>query len=307
MDTATPSLRYRWRVIGNEPLLHALEQDIANDNLSHAYIFAGAPEVGKRTVAVTLAHILQCENDFCHDCRTCLQISKGIHSETIEFRDDGEQLGIEPIRDLVFRLNLTPSAPYKIVIIERAERMTTEAANCLLKTLEEPPPQTLFILTTDNIREILPTVISRSRVLAFRICEEAALLDFLTQKYMDVEETTLKLVVELSLGRPGVAFKILEDPELMRFYTSLYTDISRFFKFNNLFERMVYVQDFIEDKSKITIFLDIFTHLVRRELLLNMTHSQTYIQLLDQITFTHAALRHHVSPRLALENLMISF
>ena len=70
---------------------------------------------------------------------------------------------------------------------------------------------------------------------------------------------------------------------------------------------MVYVQDFIEDKSKITIFLDIFTHLVRRELLLNMTHSQTYIQLLDQITFTHAALRHHVSPRLALENLMISF
>lgn len=306
MTTVTP-LRYRWRVVGNEPLLQALEHDVAQNNLSHAYIFAGAPEVGKRTVAVTLAHILQCENDFCHDCRTCLQISKGIHSETIEFRDDGEQLGIEPIRDLVFRLNLTPSSPYKIVIIERAERMTTEAANCLLKTLEEPPPQTLFILTTDNIREMLPTVISRSRVLGFRICEEDALFDFLTQKYMDIDEKTLKLVVELSLGRPGVAFKILEDPDLMRFYMSLYSDLTRFFKFNNLFERMVYVQEFIEDKSRIAIFLDIFTHLTRRQLLLNTSHPDTYIKLLEQITFTQAALRYHVNPRLALENLMISF
>lgn len=305
--TASAPLRYRWRVVGNQPLLHSLEADLIQKKLAHAYIFSGPPEVGKKTVAVTLAHILQCENDFCHDCTTCSQITKGIHSETIEFRDDGEQLGIEAIRDLVFRLNLTPSAPYKIVIIERAERMTTEAANCLLKTLEEPPSRTIFILTTDNLREILPTVISRSRVLPFQLCDESLLLDFLKEKYMAIEEDTLHLVVELSLGRPGVAFKIIEDPELMRFYKSLYVDVSRFFQFNNVFERMTYLQEFIEDKNKITIFLDIFTHLVRRNLLLKVENGSKYIELIDQISLTQSALRNHVNPRLALENLMLSF
>lgn len=306
-ESVQTPLRYRWRVVGNEPLLRALEHDLSQHNIAHAYLFSGPPEVGKRTVAVTLAHILQCENDFCHDCTTCSQISKGIHSETIEFRDDGEPLGIEAIRDLVFRLNLTPSSPYKIVIIERAERMTTEAANCLLKTLEEPPRQTLFILTTDNIRAILPTVISRSRTLGFHLCEEQQLLDFLQEKYMAVDEETLRLVVELSLGRPGVAFKILEDPELMDFYKSLYADISRFFSFNNLFERMAYIQDFLEDKQKITIFLDIFTHLARQKLLACEGNPDVYIRLIDTISMTQTALRHHVNPRLALENLMISF
>lgn len=303
-----PALRYRWRLVGNEPVLAGLEQDIAHKNLSHAYIFAGQPGVGKRAAAVTLAHILQCENDFCHDCKTCNQISKGAHSETIEFRDDGEQLGIDPIRELVFRLNLTPSAPYKIVIIERAERMTAEAANCLLKTLEEPPAQTLFILTTDNIRGILPTVISRARVLTFRICEETQLLTFLRDGHMEIEDSTLQLITELSLGRPGVALKILQEPDLLEFYKSLYADLSRFLKFDNIFERMSYVQNFIEDKEKIAIFLDIFTHLVRQKLIATeAAHTQRYTKLIDQISLTQAALRHHVHPRLALENLMISF
>ncbi len=299
--------RYRWRVVGNEALLNQIESDITQNNLAHAYIFSGPPEIGKRTIALTLAHILQCENDFCHDCKICMQISKGIHSETIEFRDDGEQLGIDAMRDLVFRLNLTPAAKYKIVIIERAERMTTEAANCLLKTLEEPPAQTLFILTTDNIRELLPTVISRCRTLGMRLCEEQELLTFLKEKYFDVDESTLELVCELSLGRPGVAFKILEDPEIMRFYKSLYQDLSRFFEFNNVFERMVYLQDFIEDKNRITIFLDIFTHLTRRKLLAGTGDPARYLQLIDAISFTKLALRQHVNSRLALENLMLSF
>lgn len=299
--------RYRWRVVGNETLLGQLESDITQHNLAHAYIFSGPPEIGKRTVAVTLAHILQCENDFCHDCKICMQISKGIHSETIEFRDDGEQLGIDPMRDLVTRLNLTPAAKYKIVIIERAERMTLEAANCLLKTLEEPPAQTLFLLTTDNIRELLPTVISRCRTLGMRLCDEQELFTFLKEKYFDVDDNTLRLVCELSLGRPGVAFKILEDPEIMRFYKSLYQDLSRFFEFNNAFERMVYLQDFIEDKDRITIFLDIFTHLTRRKLLAGGGDTARYLRLIDAISFTKLALRQHVNSRLALENLMLSF
>lgn len=299
--------RYRWHIVGHLPLLEQLEKDIQTSSLAHSYIFAGPPEIGKRTVAVTLAHILQCEHDFCHDCVTCSQITKGIHSETIEFRDDGETLGIDVIRELLNRLYLTPSAPYKIVIIERAERMTTEAANCLLKMLEEPPPQTLFMITTDNIRELLPTVISRSRTLNFQTCSQQELMDFLSLEYMDREPKTLELACELSLGRPGVAFKILKDPDMMEFYTMLYRDINRFFAFNNIFERFAYLQDLIEDSHKVGIFLDIFTHLARKKMLEGGENGAKYLALLDKIASSKTALRQHVNPRLLLENIMLSF
>ncbi len=311
--------RYRWHIVGHLPLLERLEKDIETDGLSHSYIFAGPPQIGKHSVALTLAHILQCEQGYCYDCTTCSQISKGIHSETIEFRDDGEELGIDAIRDLLNRLYLTPSARYKIVIIERAERMTTAAANCLLKMLEEPPPQTLFILTTDNIRELLPTVISRSRTLHFQTCSNTELLDFLSLEYMDREPRTLELACELSLGRPGVAFKILEDPDMMEFYTMLYRDINRFFAFNNIFERFAYLQDLVEDSHKIGIFLDIFTHLARKKMIEGGSGTQSdtsclgtgtdarYLALLDKIVASKTALRQHVNPRLLLENIMLSF
>lgn len=304
--------RYRWHIVGHLPLLEQLEKDIRDGGLAHSYIFAGPPQIGKRTVAVTLAHILQCEQDYCHDCITCSQIDKGIHSETSEYRDDGEALGIDAVRDLLNRLYLTPSAAYKIVIIERAERMTVEAANCLLKMLEEPPPQTIFMLTTDNIRDLLPTVISRSRVLNFGTCSESELLDFLKERYMGEDPAKLALACELSLGRPGVAFKILEDPEMMDFYIKLYRDITRFFAFDNVFERLAYLQDLIEDTQKIDIFLDIFTHLARKKMLeagagAGSETGARYLALLDNVTSAKTALRQHVNPRLLLENIMLSF
>lgn len=303
----TSSLRYHWRIVGHLPLLKQLERDISGANLPNAYIFSGPPEVGKRTVTMTLAHILQCERDYCHDCPTCTQITKGIHSETIEFRDDGEQLGIEPIRDLIARLSLTPSAKYKIIIIERAERMTTEAANCLLKILEEPPPQTLFMMTTDSLRELLPTVVSRCRVLHFQPCHERELKDFLSEKYLGEDERKLDLVCELSLGRPGVAFTLLEDPQMMDFYTSLYRDLSRFLEFNNMFERFAYLQEIVEDRQKIGIFLDIFTNIVRKKMISEPQSHRRYVCLIELIYATKSALRHYVNPRLLLENMMLSF
>lgn len=300
--------RYRWNIVGHLPLLEQLEKDVETGNLAHSYIFAGPAEIGKHVVAKTLANILQCENDYCHDCPTCTQISKGIHSETIEFRDnDEEEFGVEQIRDLIIRLNLTPTAPYKIVIIERAERMNASMMNALLKLLEEPPPRTIFIMTTDNIREMLPTVISRSRVITFQTCSDKELMDFLEIEYMDREPKTLELACELSLGKPGVALKILKDADMMEFYSMLYKDITRFFAFDNIFERFAYVQDFVEDSQKMEIFLDILTHLARKKMIGDLKHSEKYLNLLEKLAFAKTALRQHVNLRLLLENIMLSF
>lgn len=307
----THGLRYRWRIVGHRHMLEQIERDITDDNLAHAYLLSGPPQVGKYTVAKTLAHILQCERDFCHTCATCSEIDKGIHSDTIEMRDDGDTISVEMMRDLIARLSLTSSTRYKIVLIERIERMTKEAANCFLKTLEEPTPHTMFLLTTDTVREVLPTVVSRVRVLSFGTCDKEALVEHLSGEYASgeraVDRDALALISELSLGRPGIAFKLLENPELLDFYKSLYRDLSRFLAFNNVFERMAYVQPLIDDKERIGIFLDIFTHIVRKELLHNPTNGRRYVAILDSIDFTRRGFKHHVNPRLALETLMISF
>lgn len=278
-----------------------------DENISHSYLFSGPREVGKFTVAKTMAHILQCEQDFCHKCLTCQHIEKGIHSETLEFRDDGETLTIDMMREMIARLYLIPQGRYKIVLLERIERMTRDAANCLLKVLEEPTPRTIFFLTTDSLREVLPTVVSRCRVMHFASNTPEQLYDILLERHPDADSETLHLVSELSMGRFGAAFKIMDDPELKDFYISLYRDIHRFFEFNNLFERMVYVQQFIEDKDRLLIFLEVLTQIVRKRLLEANGDIIASLGALESIQHTQLALRHHVNPRLALENLMLCF
>lgn len=305
MSSDTSSLRYHWRVYGHDSILAALERHMRENNIAHSYLFSGPREVGKFTVAKTMAHILQCERDFCHTCLTCQHIEKGIHTETLEFRDNGESLTIDMIRDLLARLSLVPQGRYKIVLLERIERMTLDAANCLLKSLEEPTPRTIFFLTTDALREVPATVVSRCRVMHFASNTPEQLCDILAERYPDADDETRRLVSELSLGRFGAAFKIMDDPALKDFYISLYRDMYRFFEFRNLFERMTYVQQFLEDKDRLLIFLEVLTHVARKRLLEASGDPSSFLDILENIRRAQFALRHHVNPRLALENLML--
>ena len=135
-------MKYNWSIIGHEKQLSQLENDISSGSLSHAYLLAGPNSVGKHTVAKKMAGILQCENDFCHKCNTCIQVEHGSHVDTLVFKDDKNSLKILEVRGLLEKAMMTAQARYKIFIIQSIERMTTEAANSFLKVLEEPPPRT---------------------------------------------------------------------------------------------------------------------------------------------------------------------
>jgi DNA polymerase-3 subunit delta' len=160
-------MKYNWSIIGHEKQLLQIEKDLESGNLAHAYLLSGPNSVGKNTVAKKMAGILQCENDFCHNCNACTQIEKGCHVDTVVFEDDGESIKIETVRKILERLSMTRQAPYKILLVQSLERMGVEAANSFLKMLEEPPERTVFIMTTDNVRLILPTILSRVRVVQF--------------------------------------------------------------------------------------------------------------------------------------------
>ncbi len=299
-------MQYHWNIVGHVPLLEALEHDIASGNLAHAYLFAGPEKVGKYVVAKTLTHILQCPNNYCHDCPTCTQIEKGSHPDVIELADNYESIKIETIREIVDRIQMTTSSPYKIVLIEKIERMSTEAANCLLKNLEEPPAKTLFLFTTMSVRDVLPTIVSRMRVLQFHHCNQEEIRRKIAEEHFGTDAETLDQVTQFAMGKPGIAFRLLRDPEFLSLYRRLYHELLFLIENPRVFEGFCAVQEFVEDPQKREHFLDIFTHLVRMKMIQEPLNRKRFLAILDRLAQVRFSLEHNANTKLALEQLVLA-
>ncbi len=284
-----------------------IEADIESGNLAHAYVLAGTDSVGKFSIAKKMAGILQCENDFCHKCAACIQVKNGSHLDTMEFADDGESLKIEQVRALIDRLSMTGQGRYKIVLIENMERMTLEAANSFLKILEEPPAQTIFIMTTDDIRRLLSTVISRVRVVKFSSLPVNHLIEKLHELYPEKGAEAIKHASLLSLGKTGKAVDLIEQPEMLANYTKIYFDVQNFLERKNIADRFSYVSALDEEENRYAIssFLEIMTHVVRTKLLEGGIEKDRGIVILSKAAEAGRLLRKNVNAKLVLENLML--
>ncbi len=299
-------MKYNWSIIGHEKQLLQIEKDIESGNLAHAYLLAGANSVGKYTVAKKMAGILQCENDFCHQCNTCLQVEKGCHIDTVEFVDEGESIKIDEVRKIVERLNMTRQSRYKILLIQGLERMSIEASNSFLKTLEEPPSRTVFIMTTNNIRLILPTILSRVRIVKFNCVSLSFLKEKLMELYPDCDEETINTVSLLSLGKTGKAVHLMENPESLANYLKIYHDVQNFLQHRNIADRFSYVENLTtSDEPQVEPFLNILTHVLRSKVLEKDPGAPLYIKTLSKIDEAGMLLKKNVNARLVLENLML--
>jgi len=300
-------MKYNWSIIGHEKQLSMIENDIASGNLAHAYLLVGPNSVGKSTVAKKMAGILQCEKDFCHECNTCLQIQRGSHIDTMELVDDKESIKIEEVRKIIERLSLTRQANYKILLIQCLERMTTEATNSFLKTLEEPPEKTIFIMTTNNIKLLLPTIVSRVRVVKFLSVSTKYIEEKLRELFPNSDEDTVKKASLFSLGMTGKAMHLMENPDALSNYIKLYHDINNFLDHKNIVDRFSYVENILADEGQVELFFNMMTHVLRSKILEGATEADSYIKTLSKIDDAGMLLKKNVNPRLVLENLMLSF
>lgn len=298
-------MKYNWSIIGHEKQLNGIESDILNGNLFHAYLLAGPNSVGKNTVAKKLAGILQCSNDFCHACQICLQVEKGCHLDTIEMIDDKESIKIDDVRKIIERCNMTRQANYKIFLIQTIERMTVDAANSFLKMLEEPPERTIFILTTNNIRAVLPTIISRVRVVNFAAVSAGYLEKKLRDIYPDHDEDIIKKVSLFSLGKTGKAVNLMENPEELANYIKVYNDVMFLLQHRNITDRFSYVSDLAEEEGKIETFVSILSNVLRSKIL-DGENVHEYIETLIKIDEAMTLIKKNVNLKLVLENLMLS-
>ncbi len=159
-------------VIGQEHIIKTLTNALSSGKISHAYLFSGPKGSGKTTVARLIAKAVNCKNpslfEPCNKCSSCKEINQGRAVDLIEI-DAASHRGIDEIRQLKEGIRFSPvKSKYKVFIIDESHQLTKDAANALLKTLEEPPSHAIFVLATTEPQKMISTIISRCQRFDFR-------------------------------------------------------------------------------------------------------------------------------------------
>jgi len=217
-----------WQVIGHNRVLSLLQRGLKQRRLAHAYLLVGPPHVGKMTLGLELAKALNCEavEPPCSECASCQKIAQGKHADvqiigvtkdvnSTEARPRVE-IGIDQIREMQHSASLPPfEGRYKVFIIDRAELLSSEAANCLLKTLEEPVGKVIFILLATNDQLLPATVVSRCQRLELPRLATTEIETALINGW-GIELPRAKLLSRLCRGCLGWAISAASDDSILQ-------------------------------------------------------------------------------------------
>ncbi len=201
-----------WPIIGHQWAIELLTHGIQTHKLSHAYLFCGPNQVGKKTLGRALAQAILCTEAQapCGTCRSCRLIQRERHPDVQVVASDGDRIKIDAIREMQHLVALSPiEGSYRIILIPDFDRATTSAANALLKTLEEPPSTVILVLTATNVEALLPTIVSRCQVVPLRLLPAAEIRAALVSRAVDTDKA--RLLSHLAQGRVGWALAAAED------------------------------------------------------------------------------------------------
>jgi DNA polymerase-3 subunit delta' len=229
------------QVKGQFNAMRFLQASLKSGRVGHSYIFSGPAGVGKKSAAVRFAAGIMCqqpqEGAACGTCSSCRRLARGSYPYLQLISPEKDKIKIDQIRSINdFLKYKVEESVYRFIIIDEADSMTPEAANSLLKTLEEPPARTTFILLFYNIGKVFPTIISRCQVVNFTHLSRDTLLEILLDKGFN--EKDIQGVLPVAQGSAGRALDLIEDEDLKEtrkriigFITSLPVSISRTLEF----------------------------------------------------------------------------
>lgn len=202
----------KWPIYGHEKQLEVLQTALDRNNLSQSYIFYGPRGVGKRFTVTSLLQKLYCTQGGFDDCSVCQSIAREYHSEIYAVKPDNEggSISVQAIREALDHVRLSSlENNQRVLIVDQAESLTPEAANSLLKTLEEPPERVHIFLITEYLSALPTTMRSRCQMIKFFPLSETLMTEWMVAQQIPREK--IALAQKLALGRPGLVQELLRD------------------------------------------------------------------------------------------------
>jgi len=322
-----------WSILGHEWAVDLLRGHIANGRTRHAYLITGPQGIGRRTLALRMAQGLNCKQPAapgaaCRTCPTCQRIERMQHPDLliVKAEEVGGALRVDQVRELQRGLSLSPyEALYKIALLLHFEEANPNAANALLKTLEEPPPQVVLFVTAQDSEALLPTIVSRCEVIRLRPLP----LDEVSQgmeAMWEIPADEARLLAHLSNARPGYAYWLYRNPEYRKRRTAWLDDHRRLLSANRV-ERFHYAENLTEDKAEFLQILQTWLSLWRDVMLeasgaqtpmtnldcgaeiarlARTTNLETARQMVSSLERTKSQLDHYTNIRLTAEVLLLN-
>ncbi|SJZ75940.1 DNA polymerase-3 subunit delta' [Selenihalanaerobacter shriftii] len=284
-------------VIGQELPINILQNTIKNQRISHAYLFTGKEGIGKELVAFQFAKAINCKEldiDACEECLSCRKFNSGNHPDIIKISPDGNSIKIDQIRHFQQQTSYKPyESDWKIYIIKEAEKMNLQAANSLLRTLEEPPEYIILILLAPKEELLLPTIISRCQVIKFKQLTVEEITNSLASKF-DLDNKEAKKKAILADGSLGKAIRMIEDDTNSLRRDEILRRIKELTNFN-LVEVFELVQEILKYKDQVNNILESIITFYRdlllykgsqnTELIINFDYMEELVKLSEEYTF----------------------
>jgi DNA polymerase III subunit delta' len=199
------------QLAGQEAVVGQLQAAVAG-GMTHAWLFTGPPGSGRSVAARAFAAALLCENGGCGVCPSCRQVRAGTHADLLLVRPEGLSYGVRQTRDLVLRAAGAPAGGrWLVVLFEDADRCTEQAANALLKAIEEPAPRTVWLLCAPSAEDLVTTIRSRCRVVTLRVPPSEAVARVLVERD-GIDHDAALAAARAAQGHVGRARRLVTDP-----------------------------------------------------------------------------------------------
>lgn len=274
-------------IYGQEQIKEHLQNALSIGKVSHAYIINGEKSSGKEFIAKVFAMALQCEREGtepCQECRSCRQALSGSHPDIIRVvHEKPNTISVDDIRTQVNGdVAIKPySGKYKVYILSEAEKMTAQAQNALLKTLEEPPEYAVIMLLTSNVNALLPTIISRCVVLDMKPVPDEIVRRFLSSQ-LQVPDYKAEVCVAFARGNIGKA-KALATSEDFEKVKEEALSLLKYIQEMDLNEIISAVKKITEYKLEISDYLDICVIWYRDALLFKATSDVNHLIFREEL------------------------
>lgn len=280
-------LDYR-SVIGHKSIIEHLKKAVANKKVSQAYIFSGENGSGKMMLAKIFAKTLLCEahgQEPCNHCKSCLQVEGDNQPDLIYVTHEKASIGVDEIRlQLNNDIMIKPySSPYKIYIIDEAEKMTEQAQNALLKTIEEPPEYAFVMLLTTSLGKMLPTIQSRCVNLELKVVPEKDIKQFLMEK-RQIPDYLAEISAVFSRGNVGRAILYASSEDFIQSKDAI-VHVLRHIDEMELYEIMDALKEFSARKLEIEDYIDLMLLWYRDVLIFKVTNDPNRILYKSEVRY----------------------